>query len=280
MVAASLAMRSSLSGIWNNAAFLEIASALSTLVLIVGAVLEEWPKLKKIGPLATKLIVIRITAFEWCVLKKLVAHSIGAILVVVGIVGELVFETRTFIVEDRETATISKEAGDAKLSALEAANAASRAETSASSLQKQLLFQGPRQNLLMGRCSFVNAVKPFARQKIQIRTNSSGISDPNDVEEMREFVSSIKFLLGRVSKWSISDAQGENGWGVTIAVRRSSSSETRNAANALASAFGECGVADMQGDRPTSEITDAGSTFDREDGPPDTIVLFVGRHPH
>jgi len=121
MVAASLAMRWSLSDIWNNAGFLEIASALSTIILILGAVIEEWPKLKQIGLLAAKLIVFRSTAFERCVLKKLVAHSIGAILVVVGIAGELVFETRTFIVEDRETATLSKEAGDAKQSATDAA---------------------------------------------------------------------------------------------------------------------------------------------------------------
>jgi len=108
-------------GIWDNAGLLEIASALSTIVLIVGAVVEEWPKLKQMGLLIAKLVAFRTTPFERCVLRKLVSHSLGALLVVAGIAGELVFETRTFIVEDRETATLSRQAGDAERSAAEAA---------------------------------------------------------------------------------------------------------------------------------------------------------------
>lgn len=117
----------SLSDIWNNARLLEIASALSTLILIFGAVLEDWPKLKQIALLIAKMILFRSTAFERCVLKKLIIHSVGAIMVVVGIAGELVFETRTFIVEDRETANLAETAGDAKQSALDAAAAAGNA---------------------------------------------------------------------------------------------------------------------------------------------------------
>lgn len=127
--AASLATRWSLSDIWNSAGFLETASALSTLILIIGAVVEEWPKLKQIGLLTVKWIAFRSTAFERCVLKKLITHSIGAILVVVGIVGELVFETRTFIVEDRETAILNTKAGDAATSAHNAAIDAGTAHT-------------------------------------------------------------------------------------------------------------------------------------------------------
>jgi hypothetical protein len=137
MVAANLAMRWSLSDTWNNAGFLEVASALSTIILIVGAVIEEWPTLKKIGLLLAKYILIRSTQFERCVLRKLFAHSLGAILVVVGIAGELIFETRTFIVEDRETATLSTKAGDAKKSADDAAAAAKRAEGSATAANSE-----------------------------------------------------------------------------------------------------------------------------------------------
>src|SRR5579872_1923034 len=120
MVAASLAIRWSLSDIWNNSGFLEIASALSTLVLIIGAVVEEWPKLKQIGVLLAKLLLLRSTKFERCALGKLILHSIGALLVVAGIVGELVFETRTFIVEDRETTRLETEATNAKNAARDA----------------------------------------------------------------------------------------------------------------------------------------------------------------
>lgn len=129
MVAICLASRWLLSDLWNNAGFLELASAASTLILIIGAVIEEWSKLKQIGLLTAKLLLFRATAFERCVLKKLVLHSVGAILVVAGIVGELFFETRTFIVEDRETAVLEKQAGDAKASAdgaLAALNEANR----------------------------------------------------------------------------------------------------------------------------------------------------------
>jgi hypothetical protein len=110
--------------IWDNPKSLELLSALSTLILIFGAVVEEWPKLKQIGLLSAKLIVFRCTAFERCVLKKLITHSIGAILVVVGIVGELVFETRMFIVEDSESSTANLEIGRLTLRAgeLEKAN--------------------------------------------------------------------------------------------------------------------------------------------------------------
>jgi len=141
----------------------------------------------------------------------------------------------------------------------------------------------PREHLLMGAgrgCAFVKAVQPFAGQKIEIRTDPSRIPDPRDVEEMRLFVITIEFLLGQVSEWSISEAKGYNGWGVTLGVRRNSSPETRRAADTLASAFADCGVTDMQGNRPAARVVSAGSNVDRENGSPDTIVLFVGEHPH
>ena len=124
-------MRWSLSDIWNNVRFFEIASALSTLILIFGAVLEEWPKLKQIMSLTAKLILFRSSVFERCVLKKLVIHSFGAIMVVAGIAGELLFETRTFILEDRGTETLSTEVGRAKQSANDAAVAARLSQSSA-----------------------------------------------------------------------------------------------------------------------------------------------------
>ncbi len=118
MFAASLAILWSPSDIWNNAGFLEFASGLSTLVLIIGAVVEEWPKLQQIGLLTAKLIAFRSTPFERCVLKKLVLRSVGAILVVAGIAGELIFETRTFIVEDKQQA-----AAESTIAGLKAATA-------------------------------------------------------------------------------------------------------------------------------------------------------------
>jgi len=129
MVAAILAIRWSLSDIWNNASFLEIAAACSTLTLIGGAVLEEWPKLKQMGLLTAKVIAFRSTSFERCVLKKLVRHSTGIILVVAGIAGELIFETRTFIVEDKQ-----QSAAELTIAALKSASA--KDELEAAQLRK------------------------------------------------------------------------------------------------------------------------------------------------
>jgi hypothetical protein len=128
MVAAILAMRWSLSDIWNNASFLETAAAFSTLTLIAGAVLEEWPKLKQMGLLTAKVIAFRSTSFERCVLKKLVRHSTG-ILVVAGIAGELIFETRTFIVEDKQQSA-------AELTIAELKSASAKDELEAAQLGK------------------------------------------------------------------------------------------------------------------------------------------------
>ncbi len=128
MLAVSLAALWSASvGIWSNPKWLEFLSALSTIILVVGAVIEEWPKLQQIGALTAKVVAFCSTQYDRYFLKKLLAHSLGAILVVVGIAGELIFETRTFIVEDRETATLQKEAGDAKRSAQDASVAAGQA---------------------------------------------------------------------------------------------------------------------------------------------------------
>lgn len=234
-----------------------LAAAFLVLIGVAGEYAIEAPLIEKRRPFRN-------------VVKRL---SMGLLLL--GLAGD----TLGVVMGQAEMAALTREAGGAKQSAVHAAEAASRAETSADNLQRQLLGQGPRENLLGGACSFVNAVKPFAGQKIQIRTDLPGISDPADVEETRNFVSSIEFLLGQISKWSVSEAHGENGWGITVAVRRNSSLRTKEAASALASAFGNCGLTDMQGNRPVSNVADVGTTFDRENGPPDTIVLFVGRHP-
>jgi hypothetical protein len=118
MVAASLAMRWSLSDVWNNARYLEIESGLFTFILIVGATLEYWPHLKQLAFQTLKVLRFwRTLPYERPVWKKLAFHAVAPLLVVIGIAGELVFETRTFIVEDLETTSLSQEVKDAKTAA-------------------------------------------------------------------------------------------------------------------------------------------------------------------
>lgn len=147
-------------------------------------------------------------------------------------------------------------------------------------LRRQILFQEPRSDLLFAHAHpFVEAMRQFVGQKIEIRLNLLTIQDPKDAEETRLFASMIQFLLGTVSGWSISGAQGDMGWGVTVVVSRKSSPNTRNAAAALVSALADCGLTDMNRRRPVLGIAQAGSVIDRENTPPETILLYVGRHP-
>lgn len=192
MVAAFLAMRWSLSDIWNNARFLETAAAVSTLVLIVGAIHEDWTKLKKIGFLTAKCILFRSNSFERCVLRKLLLHSIGAILVVLGIAGELIFETRTFIIEDRETAVLTEEAGDAATSARNAVADAKTAHDlaqSVSTVAKEAKAKAASADTL--------ASNAFARAKLaDLKVNETGKS----VVVVKEEIGDVSAYAARVEE--------------------------------------------------------------------------------
>jgi hypothetical protein len=88
--------------LWNNLVFLQIAAVVSALILTLGAVIEYWDKLRLLWLLSAKWILRKSTPFDRCVFWKLLLHSVGPILVVLGIAGEFVFEGRTFVVEDRQ----------------------------------------------------------------------------------------------------------------------------------------------------------------------------------
>lgn len=92
----------SVSGFWDSLAANEWAAVVSALVLTIGAVLEYWSQLKALSLLIVKWLLRRTVPFEVCVLKKLSRHALGPILVVLGIAGEVIFEGRTFILENRQ----------------------------------------------------------------------------------------------------------------------------------------------------------------------------------
>jgi hypothetical protein len=120
---------SSLGRFWNSLTALQVAAVVSAVVLAVGAVIEYWNHLSTLTLLAAKWIFRRLTPVDRCVLKKLFVHSIGPILVVLGIAGEFVFEGRTFVVEDKQ-----EEQSRLTISALE--NKASSSEREAAQLRK------------------------------------------------------------------------------------------------------------------------------------------------
>lgn len=157
---------------WNSLALMQWGAIIATLILTAGAIIEYWEKLKQLLRLSGKWVRGKSNEFERCVFKKLVVHSLGPILVVIGIAGEVVFEGRAFILEDRQEeqaqqaigsvldlaeaarqkadsferdiALASKQAGDAKTSADGAAEDAIRAKSAADFAQSEVEALSPR----------------------------------------------------------------------------------------------------------------------------------------
>lgn len=88
--------------LWNNIAALQIAAVVSTVILTIGAVIEYWANLRLLALLSLKWLLRKSNPFERCAFGKLLLHTIGPILVVLGIAGEVVFEGRDFVLEDEQ----------------------------------------------------------------------------------------------------------------------------------------------------------------------------------
>ena len=95
---------SSIARLWDSLTVLQWAAVVSALVLTIGAVVEYRHQLRSLSVLIAKWLVQKATPFEVCTLKKLLIHSLGPILVVIGIAGDFIFEGRAFILENRQEA--------------------------------------------------------------------------------------------------------------------------------------------------------------------------------
>jgi hypothetical protein len=138
-------------------------------------------------------------------------------------------------------------------------------EFKALSLQKEILTQGPRENLLIGetRREFVDSLKPFAGQKIDLQTSaligswngiSTGISQI--AEEMDGLAKSLIGIL-KNADWRPPEALSKRrsnlpGIGISVHISIDASPRTREAANALVKALGEVPLA-VNGIPVTSE---------------------------
>jgi hypothetical protein len=123
---------------WNNLTALQAAAVISALVLTIGAVVEYWYKLKLLVVLALKWIFRKSTPFDRCIFNKLFIHSFGPILVVLGIAGEVVFEGRTFVVEDRQEEQARRIVGSLKKEAEQADEKAKKAIADSSTALNQV----------------------------------------------------------------------------------------------------------------------------------------------
>jgi hypothetical protein len=122
---------------WNNLTALQAAAVISALILTIGAIVEYWDKLKLLAFLLLKWILRKSTPLDRCVFKRLLRHSIGPILVVLGIAGEVVFEGRTFVVEDRQEEEAGTIVGSLKKEAEQADEKAKKAIADSSTALSQ-----------------------------------------------------------------------------------------------------------------------------------------------
>lgn len=286
IVAASSAPSwSLLSRLWGSLTIVQWAAVVAAAILTIGAVIEYWAKIKLLTLLAAKYLLGRSTSFDRCVFWRIFIHSIGPILVVLGIAGEVVFEGRAFILEDRQeeqnrkivdslsnkaaTASTKADAASDKSDAVSNKTDALTTRLGVASkelidIEYQTLLLGPRDKLLVGkrREKLVNAIKPFSGQKVDVQPIalmasmnglSTGVSPTAD-----EMSGLAKSLIGvfNEARWNapavLSNARsGLLGHGVSVHIFPDASSDTRRAAEGLVKALGDVPLA-VSG--PTSDI--------------------------
>jgi outer membrane murein-binding lipoprotein Lpp len=247
--------------------------------------------------------------------RKFALEIVGVALVVLGIVGEFGFGVEIASINsllrsksdqlrsknadlrsksEQLLALVTRQAGDAATSAQTAHAEANTVQTEARAIKLQLDtvakhaealgfqldFQGARAELFNRKAGiFVEKVKPFSGQKVEIRTNLSEILDPENRQEASRLAAQLNFFMGQVTGWIVSTGEGGHDRGVRVIVSRKALRETREAASALASGLGDVGLTGPQRQKPEVEEAQEGSEIDRTNFVPDTILLFVGRHP-
>jgi hypothetical protein len=277
---------------WNNLTALQAAAVISALVLTIGAIVEYWYKLKLLASLLLKWILRKSTPFDRCVFKRLLLHSIGPILVVLGIAGEVVFEGRTFVVEDRQEeqarntiGSLSQKATAASAKADSASGESDAVSKEADAIQKRLdeaskqlselehqfSIQGPRWKVLEARKNIlINALKPFAGQKILIvYCGQWGTVAPEPfrvAQDLMNFLAKGRGLGWEGARWEVGGGTwntcgaggGTSAGGNLILVSSAATENVKGAAHALDDALNAIEISTVQTEaRPT----DAGDTW-------------------
>jgi len=229
--------------------------------------------------------------FTTCPKSKLRRHKLGKlslIILIAGIAGEFLGTVRSSQLSGQIIADVEKQASDAN----ERAGIALRQqevlrsgnlnlEIEVLSLQKELLIQGPREKLLTGetRTVFVDSLKPFAGQEIDIRCELmtgglNGISLGN-TGIFDEIVGLAKALIGVLDEahWNAprvlsTTRSGLKGRGVSVHISPNASLSTRKAAEALVKTLREV---PLEASGPTSDLVAAEE--------PDGNAILVVVHP-
>ncbi len=258
---------SSVSGLWNSLTAIQWAAAVSAVVLTLGAVLEYRHQLKLLALLSSKWLLRKATPFEVCALKKLLLHTLGPILVVVGIAGDFVFGARTFILENRQE--LGAEQTIASLKNATSANERETAQLRHDNLDLLALIQ-PRELTDDQQKAIGDVLKLFSGKFVLIRTYSY------DQEAMRlaELITaSLKF--GKVEvQFSPTAFPGLLNLPIGIWVTGTNKSFVTSLKNAL-NIEGKLALTDPKWKAQMSAGTFVGSIMPK---PPDAEI-FVGAKP-
>lgn len=182
---------SSLSDSWNSLTVLQWAAVISAAILTIGAVIEYWSKIKLLTLLGLKWILGKSTPFDRCVFRKVIIHSLGPILVVVGIAGEVVFEGRAFILEDRQEEearqSVDSLRNKAEIVSNEEDALKKRLDTASaqmSGLEKEIAAQGPRAPLIAKAApELAKQLAPFAGQRVELFVcGQQGLADQETLD--------------------------------------------------------------------------------------------------
>jgi hypothetical protein len=91
-----------MSKMWDSLRLFQLLAGLSALILTIGVLIEYGVQLKQLIKLFWKWLLRKATQFEKCVLRKMLLHLIGPILVIIGVAGDVLFEIRLFVIEDEQ----------------------------------------------------------------------------------------------------------------------------------------------------------------------------------
>jgi hypothetical protein len=235
-----------------NLTFLQWAEAISMLILIVGAIWEYEVKLKPLTRLAWRCISGKASKFERCAFRKLFFHSIAPVLVVLGIAGELIFETASFLVENRE--------------AIESSNRVARL--------------GPRGPLLnVAHIGNDKRILRFGGQQQASIVTCDGISaDDNGRAERMQVVAMLWTELATQAHWpTVIEHKRCSGLGIWVYLSAKAGRTTKDAANALAEVMREA-LLSRGFEGPGVSVIDPKREIISEPHNPDTVVVLVNAH--
>jgi hypothetical protein len=304
---------------WDSLTALQWAAVVSALVLTIGAIIEYWEKLKLLALLVCKWILRRINPTELCVLRKLAIHSLGPILVVIGIAGDFVFEGRAFILEDRQEeqsrriiGSLSEKAATAESKADSAITKSDKlgniedtiqlrldaASTELSGIEQRVRVQGPRWELLEDNQSeFIDAMMPFSGQPatiIGMKCGDAVQTEPRKLAwDLLNFLGMFTTLKhnpgwrGIYREWHTCKVWPTAEGGNVIAVSSSASQAVKDAAKALCGTLNKIGISTMGYIIPDSpELRSQVDTDEGTDSPdslalkdPTQVFIMVGINP-